>query len=181
MANIEHSTLTSTELHEPKGANSADANTVYVANGVGSGAWRISPNAFCSYVSPTGTTIVAPTTFTLLNPPTSTTGTLREFSHNSAGRLTYTGTNPMTFRVHAQISFQHIGAGSGIVDIIVFKNNLPIGVPCSTNVSGSGSVSHLSGLNQFDLTTNDHVEVYIQASTGDVLIETFVLSAEGII
>lgn len=181
MATIEHSALTTGELHEPKGIATADANTVYVADGVGSGAWRISPNAFCNYVSATGTTIVAPTTFTLINPTTSTTGTLREFSHNSAGRLTYTGTNPMTFRVHAQLGFQHTGGGSGVVDIIVFKNSLPIGVPCSTTASGSNGVSHLSGLNQFDLVTNDYVEVYVQASSGDVVIESFVLSAEGII
>lgn len=39
MANIEHSTLTSTELHEPKGANSAVNNSTYTANGAGSGSW----------------------------------------------------------------------------------------------------------------------------------------------
>lgn len=35
----EHSTLTGANLHEPKGAASAAANTVYVADGAGSGAW----------------------------------------------------------------------------------------------------------------------------------------------
>ena len=34
-----HSTLTTTELHEPKGAAAASANTVYVADGAASGAW----------------------------------------------------------------------------------------------------------------------------------------------
>lgn len=33
-----HSSLTSTELHEPKGADAAAANTVYVFDGAGSGA-----------------------------------------------------------------------------------------------------------------------------------------------
>lgn len=36
---VQHSALTGAELHEPKGAASATANTVYVANGSGSGAW----------------------------------------------------------------------------------------------------------------------------------------------
>lgn len=40
MPNVEHSTLTSTELHEPKGADTASANEVYVADGSGSGAWK---------------------------------------------------------------------------------------------------------------------------------------------
>ena len=35
----EHSTLTGSNLHEPKGAASASSGEVYVANGSGSGAW----------------------------------------------------------------------------------------------------------------------------------------------
>lgn len=35
-----HSTLTGADLHEPKGVASASANTVYVANGSGSGTWK---------------------------------------------------------------------------------------------------------------------------------------------
>lgn len=35
-----HSTLTGADLHEPKGAAAAAANTVYVANGAGSGTWQ---------------------------------------------------------------------------------------------------------------------------------------------
>ena len=34
-----HKDLTGTDLHEPKGVAAASANTVYVANGSGSGAW----------------------------------------------------------------------------------------------------------------------------------------------
>lgn len=34
-----HSSLTGADLHESKGVDSAGANTVYVANGAGSGAW----------------------------------------------------------------------------------------------------------------------------------------------
>jgi hypothetical protein len=37
MAKSQHSALTSTDLHEPKGADSASANTVYVMDGAGSG------------------------------------------------------------------------------------------------------------------------------------------------
>lgn len=39
MANVAHNTLTGADLHEPKGIGSAAINTVYVADGVGSGAW----------------------------------------------------------------------------------------------------------------------------------------------
>lgn len=39
MANVAHSGLTAANLHEPKGAATASAGQVYVANGAGSGAW----------------------------------------------------------------------------------------------------------------------------------------------
>lgn len=34
-----HATLTGADLHEPKGVDAASANTVYIANGSGSGTW----------------------------------------------------------------------------------------------------------------------------------------------
>lgn len=40
MANISHSTLTGADLHEPKGADTANSDTVYRADGAGSGAWK---------------------------------------------------------------------------------------------------------------------------------------------
>lgn len=40
MADVQHSALTGASLHEPKGAASASANTVYVADGAGSGTWE---------------------------------------------------------------------------------------------------------------------------------------------
>lgn len=39
MANVQHSTLTGADLHEPKGVAAASAGKVYVSNGAGSGAW----------------------------------------------------------------------------------------------------------------------------------------------
>lgn len=36
----EHNTLTGSQLHEPKGVDTAALDTVYVANGTGSGAWQ---------------------------------------------------------------------------------------------------------------------------------------------
>lgn len=39
MATKSHKTLTGNQLHEPKGADAASANTLYVADGAGSGAW----------------------------------------------------------------------------------------------------------------------------------------------
>lgn len=41
MANVEHSSLTGADLHEPKGADSAANNAIYVADGAASGAWTV--------------------------------------------------------------------------------------------------------------------------------------------
>jgi hypothetical protein len=40
MANVSHASLTGANLHEPKGADTATANKVYVSNGSGSGTWQ---------------------------------------------------------------------------------------------------------------------------------------------
>ena len=40
MANVQHSTMTGANLHEPKGVAAASADTVYVADGAGSGTWQ---------------------------------------------------------------------------------------------------------------------------------------------
>ena len=43
MADVEHSQLPDELLHEPKGASTAAAGTVYVADGAGSGAFQKLP------------------------------------------------------------------------------------------------------------------------------------------
>lgn len=50
MPNIEHSSLTAAELHEPKGVSSASSGDVYVADGAGSGTWATAQlNGFEDY------------------------------------------------------------------------------------------------------------------------------------
>jgi hypothetical protein len=39
-----HSTLTGSDLHEPKGAAAANADEIYIANGSGSGSWTAADN-----------------------------------------------------------------------------------------------------------------------------------------
>lgn len=45
MANVAHSALTGSDLHEPKGADSANSGEVYIADGAGSGTWTALNNA----------------------------------------------------------------------------------------------------------------------------------------
>src|SRR5690242_256636 len=52
MANVTHASLTGSELHEPKGADTAALGTVYVSNGAGSGSWNsVSTSAFTGMIA----------------------------------------------------------------------------------------------------------------------------------
>ena len=69
---IKHKDLTGNELHEPKGAENASANTVYIADGSGSGSWSfITRVSFSSgFSSTTKSSVVLSSTsdeFTLRN------------------------------------------------------------------------------------------------------------------
>ena len=73
MGTIQHSSLTTTDLHEPKGADGASANEVYAADGAGSGSWgKVYTNGWEDWndVTTTGTPItltVASTYYDLTN------------------------------------------------------------------------------------------------------------------
>lgn len=51
MADIEHADITDPYIHEPKGISQAPANSVYVANGGGSGSWQVLPEVDPAIIS----------------------------------------------------------------------------------------------------------------------------------
>lgn len=57
MPTVEHSTLTAANLHEPKGADTATEGQVYIADGVGSGAWTDWPFGWGYYKDNAGTQV----------------------------------------------------------------------------------------------------------------------------
>ena len=74
MANVQHSTLTDPNIHEPKGVASATANRVYMSNGSGSGSWTgvnlLPGTGWGKYTNTTyvGTTVLAVSTSNVLIP-----------------------------------------------------------------------------------------------------------------
>lgn len=52
---ISHASITDPNLHEPKGVSTAAANTAYVSNGAGSGAWSKIPTQGLAGISANGT------------------------------------------------------------------------------------------------------------------------------
>lgn len=74
MANVQHSSLTDPNLHEPKGISTASANQVYRSDGSGSGTWtnvnRLPGTGWGKYTNTTytGTTALAISTTEVLLP-----------------------------------------------------------------------------------------------------------------
>lgn len=180
MPTIQHSALTSSELHEPKGANTASAGEVYVADGAGSGTWTTPPIGFCLYSDATGTTLAAPTAFTLLNPVTSTVSTQRDVGHNSAGRLTYTGGSTVGLKVFVTVTLEMSSASD--VSIVLAKNGVPsaVGPYAQYTVQGSGNLANLTLIDYSDAATNDYYEVYGKCDSGNLTVLDFTMLAEGI-
>ena len=55
MANVQHSALTGSDLHEPKGVASATAGKVYISDGSGSGAWTSAGEIITGYIDDVST------------------------------------------------------------------------------------------------------------------------------
>lgn len=62
MADVEHSQLPDELLHEPKGASTAAAGTVYVADGAGSGSFTKLPTTSLDMTLVSVDTITTPST-----------------------------------------------------------------------------------------------------------------------
>lgn len=80
MANVSHSALTSNNLHEPKGADSADVGQVYVSDGSGSGTWSFKEYTLSATIADisTASTIYVPVPYagTVLKVNTVLTGAI---------------------------------------------------------------------------------------------------------
>lgn len=66
MANVSHATLTDPNLHEPKGVAAASADSIYQANGSGSGSWKLPIKKYSISITPSSVTaqLTAEQTFT---------------------------------------------------------------------------------------------------------------------
>ena len=177
---IQHSAITDPEIHEPKGISTAPEGSRYIADGLGSGTWKLKPHgAFYYFNVGTGTTFTTPTSYTLINPVTTGDSNPVAVTHNGAGRLTYTGTPLIDGHMTASICFKHsTGAGTDIY-FAIYKNGVATGVEWvqaanSTNYTTCTFVTHFN-----NVATNDYFEVYVKCSTGNVTVHGYNVVAIG--
>jgi hypothetical protein len=147
-----HSALTGADLHEPKGVATAAVGEVYVADGLGSGAWVNPPYAVSAVISDVSTagSVYVPIPFA---------GTVVKVVTVLAGSLT-TGNATVTVRNAADTSMGTLTitqAGSAAGDIDVLN-------PVSNNVVTNDSRLRIETDGASDTSRNLFVTVFIRGS-----------------
>ena len=173
MANVNHNTLTDPYLHEPKGASTALAGQIYVADGAGSGDWVENSRIFGGYLtfstsSPYAHSVT--TSDTVLNPTfgVSVNNGFTGLSSPNA-RLRYDGTAPINGAVQICLSFKNNSGTNRDLELIFRKNGSSLngGHAIATATSGEWKTLVLSDYGPFS--TNDYLEVFIKASASFTL------------
>ena len=169
---IQHSALTGSDLHEPKGAATALSGQSYLADGAGSGSWRYTPHGGFYYTDiGAGTTYTAPTSYTLINPTTVGDTISREFTHSGSARLTYTGTTTIDLSVKATICFKHSAGAGADCYFQVHKNGSPVVGTAMVNTADSTTYSTVTvNAHINSLVTNDYVEFYCKVASGNIIV-----------
>lgn len=208
MANIEHKNLTDPEIHEPKGASTATAGQVYVADGAASGSWQsaaipTSASATEVYVADgsgggsfqilapygailyndlagAGFTLTTPTSYSLISAAAAAAaGSLVEFTTNGAGRLTYTGTPNRHVFGNFDCSFKH-SAGTQDIYFAIHKNGSLYGSVEAVKHAIGTTFERMSFGFDMDLSTNDYVEVVAKTASGNVTVHSMYLQLVGV-
>lgn len=177
---IEHNVITDPDIHEPKGVAAASDGQIYIADGAGSGDWRFLPHSYFYYDNiGTGTTITAPTAYTKVGPTTVGDASPHEFTHSGTGRLTYTGTATIDVSIHSTITMKH-SAGAGVDCYFqIFKNGAGVSGGQAVFTADSANYKVVTLSLHTSLSTNDYVEVFTKASSGNVIVHAYNLEAIG--
>lgn len=154
-----HGQLTDLDgIHEPKGISSAVANSVYVANGNGSGSWvnfdnilnqsytRLPTIGLYLPVSPTLYSIVQADTVLDLNLDFSLRSDVTyNFTYdNTTKYITYTGNDVIVFLFNCTVSLALIGSSTPTIDIYLYKNDASIPGVSVTRKFTNNDISFLS-------------------------------------
>lgn len=174
MANVNHNTLTDPYLHEPKGASTAAAGDVYVADGAGSGDWTQAHTYVNGYIAFDSSTPAynhsVTTSFTVINPTfvISTTSGWTGLSSPNA-RLRYDGTATITGSVQLCMSFKNNSGTDRDLEVIFRKNggSLNGAHAIDTAVNGEWKTLVISDYGSFS--TNDYLEVFVKGSASFTL------------
>lgn len=174
MANVEHSALTGSALHEPKGVASANSGEVYVANGSGSGTWQpihrhLAAATSYSATSPYAYSLDTDISEKFLSFPVSTSiahGFTVVTSPNL--RFRYDDPTPVTSLLNVTMSSTQSSGPSHDVEWVLLKNGVEIGGSRAIRTIGTGTWGSISVTAVTPLAQNDYIEIKTKAETDNV-------------
>lgn len=182
MANTAHKNMPDSQLHEVKGAATAAAGKMPIANGTG-----LAP---FSYANPIGATsfinnavpfsMTSPTVYTKVNPVTTALGVAIEVTEGTNARLTYTGTRTSIFKINAVISLLQSTGSNKEISVKLYKNSTAIAHSEVIQTTSTAITNQISLNATVSLATNDFIECYIITESGDLFIKGFYLDMIGI-
>lgn len=168
MANVQHSSLTDPNLHEPKGVAAASANQLYLSNGSGSGTWtnvnRFPGTGWGKYTNTTyvGTTALAISTTDVLIPFT-TDDTVTQIP------ISYTGVTSSLMNLSTE-ALQFVSAGDLHAITLTFEVYSVSGSPASIDLILYGSSDGSTYA-----TTLGETTVSLIKGAGQIITETMLL------
>ena len=175
MANVEHSALTGSALHEPKGTSSAASGEVYVATGSGSGIWQTihshaSVGTNFSTVSPsyayTLDTDIAEKFVSFTPDQTHVEGFTVSTSPNL--RVTYDNTETVHGFISFVISAGKESGGNRNVEWVLFKNGAEIAGSRTIRTLGDNDTwGSMTVQAMTTLVENDYIEIKSKASSNN--------------
>jgi hypothetical protein len=164
LANINHNSLTDPFLHEPKGASTALAGQVYIANGAGSGVWVESHRIVGGYLTfSTGSpyAFAATTSDTVLN-PTYTLSVNNGFTGLSSpnARIRYDGTETINASLDAVFSLTQSSGSAKALQLVFFKNGVELTGSRMIATVANAEYHVITVKFNTTLSTNDYIEVF---------------------
>ena len=177
---IEHDVIPNADLHEPKGVSAASDHQIYIADGAGSGDWRFIPHSFFYYDDiGTGTTYTTPTSYTLIGPTTTGDADPHDFTHNSLGRLTYTGSDTVDVSISASVTLKHSTGSGQDCYFQIHKNGVALAGAQTVRTADSGNFGSVTILGHTAAATNDYFELFCKTASGNIIIHAFNMRVDG--
>lgn len=177
MANVEHSSLTGSALHEPKGVATANSGEAYVANGSGSGTWQpihrhLGAATSFSSTSPYAYSLDTDIAEKFLSFPVDSshvTGFTVVTSPNLQFR--YDDATDVSALINLTMSSTQDSGPSHDVEWALFKNGTEIGGSRAIRTIGTGTWGSISVTAVTSLTQNDYIEIKTKADVDDVEVD----------
>lgn len=186
MANVKHSQLTGSDIHEPKGVSTASDGAVYKADGLGSGGWSLpSATAFATMQITNNSTGLAVTGGSLYTTPgvfVEVTGAGGPWVEDSVEGFTFAIDHLKTtikgrYYVSGYLTVKH-SIGASIIGVKTCVNStLFLERTPATQIKDAGKISTIafSGITS-ELAIGDEVGMHIVSdTTGTVTIQDAVL------